>query len=90
MENGLIHYYDTRKMSSEPTKMDSGSVFTLSAHDGPVSGFDVSPHVRGCISTGSSDGTVKIWNVNEEGGKRDVSLVTSRDLGVVRSAYNWV
>jgi hypothetical protein len=33
------------------------------------------------------DKIVKIWNVNEEqqaeGGKREISLVTSRDLGVV-------
>jgi periodic tryptophan protein 1 len=29
---------------------------------------------------------VKVWNINEEEGqKREVSLVTSRDLGVVRS-----
>jgi len=36
--------------------------------------------------TGGTDKLVKVWNVvdEEEGGKRNVSLVTSRDLGVVR------
>lgn len=58
--------------------------YTISAHDGPASALDINPHIRGCIATGGMDGKVKIWNVNEEdGGKRDVSLAVSRDLGVV-------
>ena len=70
-----------------PSNLDnpSPSRFTLSAHDGAVSSIDVNPHLKGCIVTGGTDKQVKIWNINdEENGKRSVSLVTSRDLGVVR------
>ena len=59
----------------------------LSAHDGAASALDVNPHIRGCIVTGGTDKSVKVWNVNDKAdGKKEVSLVTSRDLGVVR--YN--
>lgn len=60
--------------------------FTLAAHDGPASSIDVNPHVKGCIVTGGTDKLVKVWNINDdqETSKRSVSLVTSRDLGVVR------
>jgi periodic tryptophan protein 1 len=57
--------------------------YTISAHDGPASALDVNPHVPGCLATGGMDKIVKIWNVNEDEGKREISLVTSRDLGVV-------
>lgn len=58
--------------------------YTISAHDGPVSALHVNPHVRGCIATGGMDKTVKIWNVQEEeDAKREISMVTSQDLGVV-------
>lgn len=33
--------------------------------------------------TGGTDKVVKVWNINEEGGQREVSLVISRDLGIV-------
>ena len=51
-----------------------------------MSALDVNPHIRGCIATGGTDKVVKIWNVadDQDTGKRQVSLVTSRDLGVVR------
>ncbi|KAG7530649.1 hypothetical protein FFLO_04875 [Filobasidium floriforme] len=86
LENGLILAYDARTLSSQ-AQQGSGPVpqpkYTISAHDGPASALDVNPHIRGCIATGGMDGKVKIWNVNEEdGGKRDVSLAVSRDLGV--------
>ena len=57
----------------------------LAAHDGAASALDVNPHIRGCLVTGGTDRMVKVWNVNEKGSgnKLDVSLVTSRDLGVV-------
>ncbi|KAF8331013.1 WD40-repeat-containing domain protein [Amanita rubescens] len=60
--------------------------FTLSAHDGATSALDVNTHIPGCIITGGMDKQVKIWNITDEAssvtGKRNVSLVTSRDLGV--------
>ncbi|ETW83317.1 hypothetical protein HETIRDRAFT_383395 [Heterobasidion irregulare TC 32-1] len=83
LENGLVLNFDARTL---PTNLDSPSParFTLSAHDGAASSIDVNPHIRGCIATGGTDKMVKVWNITEEtvGDKRQVSLVTSRDLGV--------
>lgn len=87
LENGLVLAYDARTLSSSATLASGGTVpqpkYTISAHDGPASALDVNPHIRGCLATGGMDGKVKVWNVNEEGSKRDVSLAVSRDLGVV-------
>ena len=84
LENGIVLNFDIRTLPSNLDK-PSPSRFTLSAHDGAVSSIDVNPHLKGCIVTGGTDKQVKIWNINdEENGKRSVSLVTSRDLGVVR------
>ncbi|OCF32514.1 periodic tryptophan protein 1 [Kwoniella heveanensis BCC8398] len=90
LENGLILTYDSRTLSSQK----SGSLstaqpkYTLSAHDGAASALDVNPHIRGCIATGGMDKMVKVWNVLDEetegvkGRKREISLATSRDLGL--------
>lgn len=44
----------------------------------------MNPHIKGCLVTGGTDKLVKIWNVEENSdGKNNVSLVNSRDLGVV-------
>ncbi|KAG8917025.1 hypothetical protein FRC02_003412 [Tulasnella sp. 418] len=80
LENGLVLNFDARNLPSS-VKSAAPARFTLSAHDGAVSGLDVNPHIRGCIATGGTDKIVKVWNVNERDGKLDVSLVTSRDLG---------
>ncbi|KAF8071864.1 WD40-repeat-containing domain protein [Lyophyllum atratum] len=83
LENGLVLNFDVRTL---PSNLDNPSParFTLSAHDGAVSSIDVNPHIKGCIATGGTDKLVKVWNVVDEadGGKRNVSLVASRDLGV--------
>ncbi|TFK75167.1 WD40 repeat-like protein [Pluteus cervinus] len=82
LENGHVLNFDVRTL---PSNLDNPSParFTLSAHDGAVSAIDVNPHIKGCIATGGTDKLVKIWNVDEaQGGKRNVSLVSSRDLGV--------
>lgn len=78
--------FDARTL---PTSLDSPAParFTLQAHDGAASSIDVNPHFRGCIVTGGTDKMVKVWNITDEeleGSKRNVSMVTSRDLGVVR------
>jgi periodic tryptophan protein 1 len=85
LENGLILNFDARTLPSDLNN-PSPSRFTLSAHDGAASALDINPHVRGVLVTGGTDKIVKVWNVTEgEDGKRGVSLVTSRDLGVVRT-----
>ncbi|KAF8638331.1 hypothetical protein AX17_002351 [Amanita inopinata Kibby_2008] len=84
LENGLVLNFDARTLPSD-IGQPTPARFTLSAHDGAASALDVNPHIRGCIVTGGTDKLVKIWNINEEetkAGKRNVSLVTSRDLGV--------
>ena len=79
--------YDVRAL---PSDLSAGNKpaqprFMLAAHDGATSALDVNPHIRGCLVTGGTDKLVKLWNVNDKtDGKKEVSLVTSRDLGVVR------
>lgn len=82
--------FDARTLPSNLND-PSPARFTLSAHDGAASALDVNPHIRGCIVTGGADKMVKVWNVTDaedDGGKRSVSLVTSRDLGVVSDSYS--
>ncbi|KAF8322669.1 WD40 repeat-like protein [Clavulina sp. PMI_390] len=81
LENGLVLNFDARTLPSD-LNSPSPARFTLSAHDGAVSGLDVNPHIRGCLATGGTDKVVKVWNIEEQGGNRSVSMVTSRDLGV--------
>lgn len=75
-ENGAIHYHDIRNAPSNPTA--TKSVWTLQAHDESVSSFDINPVVPGFLVTGSTDKTVKLWNIQETG----PSLVVSRNLDV--------
>lgn len=81
----MVLNFDARTLPSDLSN-PSPARFTLSAHDGAVSALDVNPLIPGCIATGGTDKAVKIWNLNEDADsqKRQVSLVTSRDLGVVR------
>ncbi|KAF7327945.1 WD-REPEATS-REGION domain-containing protein [Mycena kentingensis (nom. inval.)] len=81
LENGLVLNFDVRTMSSS-ISTPSPARFTVSAHDGAACALDVNTNIRGCIATGGNDKLVKVWNVQEENGKQNVSLVTSRDLGV--------
>ncbi|OSC99869.1 transducin family protein/WD-40 repeat family protein [Trametes coccinea BRFM310] len=83
LENGLVLNFDARTLPSDLSS-PSPARFTVAAHDGAVSALDVNPHVRGILATGGTDKVVKVWNVTEDQdlGKRQVSLVTSRDLGV--------
>jgi periodic tryptophan protein 1 len=83
--------FDVRTLPSNASG-SSPARFTLSAHDGEVSSLDINPHIRGCIATGGADKMVKVWNVNEDvdSQKRQVSLVTSRDLGVVSDTRSFL
>ncbi|THH32232.1 hypothetical protein EUX98_g1961 [Antrodiella citrinella] len=83
LENGIVLNFDVRTL---PTDLSTPTParFTLSAHDGAVSALDVNPLIPGCIATGGTDKMVKVWNLTADADllKRQVSLVTSRDLGV--------
>jgi periodic tryptophan protein 1 len=77
-ENGIIHYFDVRNIPSTPAA--SKPVWTLQAHDESLSSFDINPHVPGFMATGSTDKTVKLWNIQPSG----PSMVVSRNLDVGR------
>ncbi|KAK2463411.1 hypothetical protein APHAL10511_004497 [Amanita phalloides] len=82
LENGLVLNFDARTLPSNISQ-PAPARFTLSAHDGATSALDVNPHIRGCIVTGGTDRLVKVWNITDEAtGRRNVSLATSRDLGI--------
>ncbi|WYZ42908.1 hypothetical protein EsH8_VI_000607 [Colletotrichum jinshuiense] len=75
-ENGIIHYHDVRNAPSTPEA--TKAVWTLQAHDESVSSFDINPVVPGFMATGSTDKTVKLWNIQPSG----PSMVISRNLDV--------
>lgn len=78
-EAGTVHYFDARVV---PTSHDKPSkpVWTLQAHDSPVSAFDINPSIPGLLATGSDDKKVKLWNVKDN----IPSLVVTRNLEVGR------
>ncbi|RFU76137.1 rrna processing pwp1 [Trichoderma arundinaceum] len=75
-ENGIIHYHDVRNAPSSPEA--TKAVWTLQAHDESVSSFDINSVIPGFMATGSTDKTVKLWNIQPTG----PSLVVSRNLDV--------
>ncbi|TGJ82272.1 hypothetical protein E0Z10_g6487 [Xylaria hypoxylon] len=77
-ENGIIHYFDIRNVPSSPSA--SKPVWTLQAHDESLSSFDINVHVPGFMATGSTDKTVKLWNIQPSG----PAMVVSRNLDVGR------
>jgi len=76
-ERGIIHHFDARTIGRDPVA--SKTVWKLQAHDESVSCFDLNPIIPGFMATGSTDRTVKIWNITPDNGP---SLVVSRDFGV--------
>jgi len=52
-DDGVVRYFDVR--SDEP-------VFTLHAHDQATTGISLSTEMKGCLTTVSSDKTMKVWD----------------------------
>ena len=75
-ENGIVHANDIRNAPSSPDS--SKALWTLQAHDESISSFDVNPVIPGFLVTGSTDKTVKLWNVQPNG----PSMVVSRNVEV--------
>ncbi|KAI6093945.1 WD40 repeat-like protein [Hypoxylon rubiginosum] len=75
-ENGIIHYHDIRNAPPNPSA--SKPVWTLQAHDESLSSFDINQHIPGYMATGSTDRTVKLWNIQPTG----PAMVVSRNLDV--------
>ena len=75
-ENGIIHNNDIRNAPATPEA--SKAVWTLQAHDESISSFDVNPAIPGFLVTGSTDKTIKLWNVQPSGS----SMVVSRNVEV--------
>jgi periodic tryptophan protein 1 len=77
-ESGAVHYYDARISPRE--EGFSKPVWTLQAHDGAASAFDINPTVPDFLATGSDDKQVKLWNVSDN----RPNMVVSRNLDVGR------
>ena len=75
-ESGMVHYHDARMAPADPSA--TKPVWTLQAHDESVSSFDVNSVIPGFLATGSTDKTVKIWNIQPTG----PTMVVSRNLDV--------
>lgn len=79
-ESGVLHCFDTRQT---PAKSElSKPLWRLQAHDKSLSCFAINSAVPGFIATGSTDRTVKLWNIPaaSDSTSQGPSLVTSRDL----------
>lgn len=77
-ESGVVHYHDVRNAPATPEA--SKALWQLQAHDASISAFDANPIIPGYLATGSSDKTVKLWNIQPSG----PSMVVSRNLDVGR------
>ena len=83
-EAGTVQCFDSRQPPKSHDK-PSKAVWTLQAHDNPVSAFDINPIVPGFLVTGSEDKRVKLWNVQD--GKPSMVISRNVDVGRVFSAH---
>lgn len=59
--DGCMHYVDTRR--------DNCLLWTKKVHEKEITGLVLSALVKGMLSTASADGTVKLWDINEQGAR---------------------
>jgi len=87
-ESGRLYSFDARRPIPSTTSGGEeayGAIWTLQAHDKPLSCFSINPVVPGYIATASTDRSVKLWDAhaeNNDGETKGPSLVVSRDVGV--------
>ncbi|VFQ73573.1 unnamed protein product [Cuscuta campestris] len=74
LKNGTVVCFDVRTASSDASA-DQKPSFTLHAHDKPVSSISYNPAVPNLLATGSTDETVKVWDLSNN----QPSYVASRD-----------
>lgn len=67
---GSVSLFDIRNEGS--------SVWSHSCHEGEVSGLQMSPHVKGLLTTSSADGLLKVWDYNET----EIKLVYTQNLKI--------
>jgi periodic tryptophan protein 1 len=79
-ESGMVHYHDTRKATPGTAVASSSpaAVWKLQAHDESIPCFDVNRVIPGFMATGSTDKSVKLWNLTATG----PTMVASRNLDV--------
>ncbi|KAG4304917.1 hypothetical protein PORY_001592 [Pneumocystis oryctolagi] len=77
-DSGIVYLFDIRNPPNN--SKNTNSIWTLEAHDGPVSAFDINSFVKGYFITGSTDKSIKLWNAyGNQGGP---SMILSKNIGV--------
>ncbi|KAM3338526.1 periodic tryptophan protein 1 isoform X1 [Capsicum galapagoense] len=74
LENGTVSSFDIRAASSDSTSETKPS-FTIHAHDKAASSVSFNPLVPNLLATGSTDKTVKLWDLTNN----QPSRVTSKN-----------
>ncbi|KDN44122.1 WD40 repeat-like protein [Tilletiaria anomala UBC 951] len=89
LESGLLQSFDARMLSngSAHSAQSSTALWTLSAHTGACTSFDVNTLIPGCIVTAGSDRQTKVWSLTDgvaedigDARPANISLVANRDL----------
>ncbi|KAF3913585.1 Doublecoronin [Dactylellina cionopaga] len=81
-DSGNLHLHDARTI---PSSLSSTKpVWTLQAHSSSLTTFDVNPLIPGFIVTGSTDKSVKIWNVENN----KPSMVITREFDDVGKVFS--
>uniref|UniRef100_A0A453GDA8 Uncharacterized protein n=1 Tax=Aegilops tauschii subsp. strangulata TaxID=200361 RepID=A0A453GDA8_AEGTS len=62
LENGTVQAFDRRTASSHSNC--GQPMFTLHAHDKAVSSISFTPSTPNLLATGSTDNTVKLWDLS--------------------------